>query len=43
MKTHDTEADGTVAGVGGFGRFGGVEVDVDDVIERADGDGDGLA
>ena len=29
--------------VGGLGGFGRVEVDVDDVVERADGDGDGFA
>ena len=26
-----------------LGGFGGVEVDVDDVVEGADGDGDGFA
>jgi len=43
LETHDAEADGAVAGVGGFSGVGGVEVDVDDVIEGSDGDGDGLA
>ena len=43
LEAHDAEPDGAVARVGGFGRFGGVEVDVDDVVEGADGDGDGLA
>ena len=42
LDAHDAEADGAVAGVGGFGGFCGVEVDVDDVVEGADGDGDGL-
>ena len=43
LQAHDAEADGAVAGVGGRGGFGRVEVDVDDVVERADGDGDGFA
>ena len=42
LDAHDAEADGAVAGVGGAGGFGGVEVDVDDVVEGADGDGDGF-
>ena len=42
LETHDTESDGAVAAVGRFRGVGGVEVDVDDVIECADGDGDGL-
>ena len=32
-----------MAGVGGLRRVGGVEVDVDDVVERTDGGADGLA
>lgn len=43
LKAHDAEANGTVTAVCGFGRVGGVEVDIDDVIERTNGDGDGLA
>ena len=43
LQAHDSEADGAVTAVGGLGGFGGVEVDVDDVIEHADGDADGLA
>ena len=43
MQAHDAEADGAVAAVGGGGGVGGVEVDVDDVVEGADGDEDGLA
>ena len=42
LEAHDAEADRAVAGVGGLGGVGRVEVDVDDVVERADGDGDGL-
>jgi hypothetical protein len=43
VQAHDAEADGAVAEVGGLGGLGRVEVDVDDVVERADGDADGLA
>ena len=42
LDAHDAEADRAVAGVGGQRGFGGVEVDVDDVVEGADGDGDGF-
>jgi len=42
-ETHDAEADGAVAHVGSLGGLGRVEVDVDDVVERADGHADGLA
>ena len=37
------ETDGPVAHVGSFGRLGRVEVDVDDVIERSNRDGDGFS
>ena len=40
LQTHDAQADGPVTHVGSSGRFGRVEVDVDDVIERSDRDGD---
>lgn len=42
-ETHDAEANGAVAEVGGLGRDGGVEVDVDDVVEGADGGANGVA
>ncbi len=42
-KAHDAEADGAVAQVGASGGLGRVEIDVDDVVERADGDADGVA
>ena len=42
LQAHDAEADGAVAGVCGLGSDGGVEVDVDDAIKGADGDGDGF-
>lgn len=42
LEAHDAEADGAVAEVGTFGGFGRVEVDVDDVIQGADGDVDGF-
>ena len=42
LQAHDTHTDRTVAGVGGLGGLGRVEVDVDDVVECADGDGDRL-
>ena len=42
LQTHNAEADGAVAGVRGLGSLGGVEVDIDDAIERTDGHGDGF-
>jgi len=42
LETHHAHADRTVAEVGDLGGLGRVEVDVDDVIEGADGDRDGL-
>ena len=43
LETHDAEPDGTVTAVSGLGGTGGVEIDVDDIVESADGHGDGLA
>ena len=43
LETHDAESDGTVTTVGGLGGIGRVEINVDDVVERADGHGDSLA
>ena len=42
LETHDTKTDWTVAAVRSLGSFGRVEVDIDDVVQCADGDGDGL-
>ena len=42
-ETHDAHADGAVAHVGGLGGLGGVKINVDDVVERANGHADGLA
>ena len=43
LQAHDAETDGPVAHVGPFGGLGRVEVDVDDVVESANGNGDGFA
>ena len=43
LKAHDAETDGAVAGVGGFGGFGRVEIDVDDVVESTHGATNGFA
>ena len=42
LEAHDAEADGAVAEVRALGGLGGVEIDVDDIVEGADGDMDGL-
>jgi len=42
LQSHDTEADRAVAGVRGLRGGRRVEVNIDDVIECADGDGDRL-
>ena len=42
-QTHHAQADGPVAQVRALGRLGRVEIDVDDIVERADRHADGLA
>ena len=43
LKSHHTKSDRTVAEVRALGGFGRVEIDIDDVVERTDGDLNGLA
>ena len=42
LQTHNTKPDGSMTTVGCFGRFGWVEIDVDHIIESADGNLNGI-